>query len=82
MRRPGFAHLYYRAKNRSVEVVRMSNVNNKTTKKPHGQMLGEIACELKSYLREGAKLLLVREQGFFKHARETQVLCKVIGVSD
>ena len=45
-------------------------------------MLSEIAKELRSYLNEGDKVILVREKGFFKFAAETQVLCKVIGVTD
>jgi len=53
MRRPGFALLHYNAKEQKVEVLRKSKVDNKHIKKPHGQMLGEIAKELKTYLKTG-----------------------------
>ncbi len=45
MNRPGFALLHYDAKERTVSVLRMSDVDNKGKKKPHGQILGEIATE-------------------------------------
>ena len=82
MRRPGFALLHYDAKTQKVEVLKKSKVDNKHLKKPHGQMLGEIAKELKTYLKSSDDLILVREKGFFKFAAETQVQCKVIGVTD
>lgn len=82
MRRPGFALLHYSAKDRKATVVRMSNVDNKNERKPHGQMLAEIAHEIRSYLVTGEEQILLRERGFFKHAAETQVLSKVIGVAD
>lgn len=47
MRRPGFAVLSFDGNTRKVEVLEMSNVDNKTSKKPHGQMLSEIARELR-----------------------------------
>lgn len=54
MNRPGFALLHYSAEDQSVSVLRMSDVDNKGLtgkhKKSHGQILGEIAHELRSYL--------------------------------
>ena len=82
MRRPGFSQLKYKAGSRQVEVIKKSNVDNKHVKKPHGQMLSEIAKEIQAYLESGDKQILVREKGFFRFAAETQVLCKVIGVTD
>lgn len=41
--------LHYDAKTKKIEVLRKSNVDNKHVKKAHGQMLSEIARELKSY---------------------------------
>lgn len=82
MRRPGFALLKYSATTKHIEVVHKSNVDNKRAKKSHGQMLSEIAKELRSYLTKESPLVLVREQGFFKFPAETQVLCKVVGITD
>lgn len=47
MRRPGFAILSYEEETRAVRVLEMSNIDNKTAKKPHGQMLAEIAHEFR-----------------------------------
>ena len=82
MRRPGFAQLHYDAASRKVSVVRQSHVNNKFAKKPHGQMLSEIAHEFRTYLQAEPDAILVRERGFFKFAAETEVQCRVIGVTD
>lgn len=82
MRRPGFALLHYDNTQRCVSVTKISNVDNKHQKKTHGQILSEIAKELRGYLSSESDLILVREKGFFKFAAETQVLCKVIGVTD
>ena len=60
----------------------MSYVDNKFTKKPHGQMLAEIAHEFRTYLKAEPDAILVREKGFFRFAAETEVLCRVIGVAD
>ena len=62
-------------------------MDHKHGKKTHGQMLSENAKELRSYLNEfvditDESLILVREKGFFKFPAETQVLCKVVGVTD
>ena len=45
-------------------------------------MLAQIATEMRSYMTAEKNQLFIRQQGFFKHARETEVLSKVIGVSD
>ena len=45
LRRPGFAVLDYDEDERKVSIVELSNVDNKNSKKPHGQILGEIAVE-------------------------------------
>lgn len=63
-------------------MIRMSYVDNKFTKKPHGQMLSEIAHEFRTYLKQEPDAILVRERGFFRFAAETEVLCRVIGVAD
>ena len=82
MRRPGFAQQHYNSTQRTVTVIRMSHVNNKFAKKPHGQMLSEIAHEFRTYLQAEPDAILVRERGFFKFAAETEVQCRVIGVTD
>ena len=45
-------------------------------------MLSEIAHEFRTYLTQEPDAVLVREKGFFRFAAETEVLCRVIGVSD
>lgn len=52
MNRPGFACLAYNGEDRGVRVLRMSHVDNKKNegrrgkrRKPHGQILSEIASE-------------------------------------
>lgn len=60
----------------------MSYVDNKFAKKCHGQMLSEIAHEFRTYLTQEPDAILVREKGFFRFAAETEVLCRVIGVTD
>lgn len=45
-------------------------------------MLSEIAKEQRTYLDSADQQVLVREKGFFKFPAETQVQCKVIGVTD
>ena len=82
MRCPGFAQIHYSAKERKAAVVRMSYVDNHYSKKPHGQMLSEIAHEFRTYLKEKPDAILIRERGFFRFAAETEVQCRVIGVSD
>ena len=82
MRRPGFAQQHYDATQRKAAVVRISYVDNKFAKKPHGQILAEIAHEFRTYLKAEPDAILVREKGFFRFAAETEVLCRVIGVID
>ena len=64
----------------------MSYVDNKNSKKKsHGQILSEIAKELRSYLDEYPDAVLVREKALAMvsiAAKTIQVLHKVIGVTD
>ena len=86
MRRPGFAQQHYDAATQKVSVLRMSYVDNKNSKKKsHGQILSEIAKELRSYLDEYPDAVLVREKALAMvsiAAKTIQVLHKVIGVTD
>ena len=86
MRRPGFAQQHYDAATHNVSVLRMSYVDNKNSKKKsHGQILSEIAKELRSYLDEYPDAVLVREKALAMvsiAAKTIQVLHKVIGVTD
>ena len=79
--------LSYNEHDSSVMLIRKSHVDHKHEKKTHGQMQSENAKELRSYFQEltdptDEKVVLVREKGFFKFPAETQVLCKVVGVTD
>ena len=63
----------------------MSYVDNKNKKKPHGQILSEIAKELRGYLDAYPDAVLVREKALAMvsiAAKTIQVLHKVIGVTD
>ena len=64
----------------------MSYVDNKNAKKKtHGQILSEIARELRSYLDADPDAVLVREKALAMvsiAAKTIQVLHKVIGVTD
>lgn len=64
----------------------MSCVDNKNSKKkPHGQILSEIAKELRGYLDAYPDAVLVREKALAMvsiAAKTIQVLHKVIGVTD
>ena len=63
----------------------MSYVDNKNKKKSHGQILAEIAKELRSYLDADPDAILVREKALAMvsiAAKTIQVLHKVIGVTD
>lgn len=88
--------------------MRKSNIDNKSyqathhkpegatrkepLKKPHGQILAEIAKEFRSYLKEAPDAILVREEaldmvkqssyGGMKSSTTIKVLHKVIGVTD
>lgn len=85
MNRPGFALQHYDATHRSATVQRMSDVDNKTHKKPHGQIQSEIAKELRSYLQPEPDAQLVREKAISNiatSAKTIMVLNKVVGVAD
>lgn len=86
MRRPGFAVLKYLTKERRAVVVKMSFINNKYSRKTHGQILGEIAHELHVYLKEYPEATLIREEALYSTTKGTvktvAVLHKVVGVSD
>ena len=85
MNRPGFSILHCDPKTRTVQLIRKSVVDNKNYKggkKPHGQRLAENAQELRSYMDSDMELVFVRERGFHKHAAETEVIFKMVGVAD
>ena len=89
MNRPGFALLSYGTESGKLNVVRMSNIDNKTLtanrNKPHGQKLGEIASELRKYFVEDPSACIVREEALANistSAKTIQVLHKVVGVTD
>lgn len=87
-RRPGFALLRYDPDSRKVSVQETSNINNKTEKKKcDGQILSEIAHELRRYFTANPNAVIVREQALDKqggprNSRVIEVLHKVVGVSD
>lgn len=84
LKRPGFALLEFDKESGKVSVLRKSIVDNKTERKSHGQLLAEIAKEIKTYLRDldTGNMILVRERGFYKTPVETIALAKVAGVAD
>lgn len=85
MKRPGFALLHYDGDARAVSVIRTSAVNNKNKDKTHGQMLGENAKELRTYLEQNPDAILVREQALGmigKSAQTVMTLNKMVGVAD
>ena len=85
MNRPGFSILHCDTETRTVKLIRKSVVDNKGYKggkKPHGQRLVENANELRSYMDSDMELIFVRERGFYKSATETEVIFKMVGVSD
>ncbi len=85
MNRPGFSILHCDTGTRTVKLIRKSVVDNKGYKggkKPHGQRLAENADELRSYMDSDMELIFVRERGFYKSATETEVIFKMVGVSD
>ena len=87
-RRPGFALLRYDPKNRKATIQETSNINNKNSKKKcDGEILSEIALELKRYLDSSPEAIIVREKaldktGGIRGARVIEVLHKVVGVAD
>lgn len=85
MRCPGFAHFLYHADTRTVELVRKSCVSNTSfykEKKPHGEILCEIAVELIKYIFGKNIKVFARERAISRFAAETQALNKVVGVTD
>lgn len=85
MNRPGFSILHCDPNTKTVQLMRKSVVDNKNYKggkKPHGQRLAENAQELRSYMDSDMELIFVRERGFYKSATETEVIFKMVGVSD
>lgn len=65
--------------------MRMSCVNNKTSKKSHGEILSEIAHEFRTYLEAEPDAILVREEALAMvsiAAKTIQILHKVVGVTD
>lgn len=87
-RRPGFALLRYLPQKRSVRVQETSNINNKNDKtKCDGEILSEIAHELRRYFTLSPLAVLVREQALDKQSgprasRVIEVIHKVVGVAD
>lgn len=85
MRRPGFALVLCHPQTRTVELIKKGAVHNKSgvnQKKPHGQVLSEIAETMGQFLYEVDNGIVVREHAFAKFITETQALFKVIGVYD
>lgn len=106
--RPGFALLDFDEEQKRQQLIRKSNIDNKSyqathhkpegakrkepIKKPHGQVLSEIAKEFHSYLKQAPDAILVREEaldmvkqstyGGMKSSTTIKVLHKVIGVTD
>lgn len=68
MNRPGFALLHYDEESKTVKVEKKSNVNNSGNKdkgkhrKPHGQILAEIAHEIRGYMQQWPDAIWVREK--------------------
>lgn len=77
---PGFAILAATDEGLPIilEVSRIKTNANKS----HGHRLGVIGEEIDRYIRTYDPEHLVREKGFSRHARTTQALYKVVGVSD
>lgn len=87
-RRPGFALLQCDPEKRTVTVQETSNINNKGKNKCDGEILSEIARELRRYLEKTPDAVIVRERaldkqrGFNQKSRTIEVLHKVVGVAD
>ena len=86
LRRPGFAVVDFNEETREAKVVTLSNVDNKNPgKKGNGQILSEIAKELRRLMIEYPEAVLVREKALTvvsRSAKTLEVLNKVVGVSD
>jgi len=79
---PAFAVLDY-DKSGQVKLIHKSHVDNKKmAKKSHGERLTAIANELNYVLTMYPITEVVREKGFSRYAKTTQILFKVVGVSD
>ena len=75
----------YHADTRSVELIQKSCVSNSSygkQKKPHGEILCEIAAEFIRYLHTTPVKVIVRERAISKFAAETMAINKVVGVVD
>lgn len=83
-RRPGFALLRYYTRGKKVKVLRTSNINNKGQDKCDGEILSEIARELRTYLAEEPMAVIVRERALDvqRKSHTIEILHKVVGVSD
>lgn len=87
-RRPGFAHLRYYPMGRKVSVIETSNINNKTARdKCDGEILSEIAHELRRYIATNPMAIIIRERALDmqagpRYSRTIEALHKVVGVSD
>ena len=91
MRRPGFALLRYYYKSRHVKILETSNIDNKTTSagknKCYGEVLSEIAAELRRLLTKVPLGPVVREEALKKSGtcasgKVLSILNRVVGVSD
>ena len=93
--RPGFALLSYDKDMRKAKIQETSNVDNKNAagkKKLHGQILSEIATELRRLLTKNADGQLVREQALsivtgrggptYYNPSTIKILHEVVGIAD
>ena len=95
--RPGFAILRYYPESRRVKVQETSNIDNKNTagkKKCHGEILSEIASELRRLFVKVPVGTLVREQALsivtgynsakakYYNPSTIKILHEVVGISD
>lgn len=66
-----------------VKIIETSFINNKKNgKKSHGYRLNNIYTEIDRILKNNAIDDVVRERGFSRFAKATQILFKVVGVCD
>lgn len=78
---PGFAYLYYNADTRTVSIEKVRGVETKKgTRKPHGQILADIANGFADFIAKKDVTVLVRERAFSRFNAEVQALNKVVGV--
>ena len=87
-RRPGFAVLRYHMREHYISVLEKSNINNKSKNKFDGEVLLEIAREVRRLLVSYPMAVVVRERALDKQksplqsSRTIEVLHKVVGVTD